>query len=60
MSKKFTIEYVKQFLLEKNIDKIDWNILSENPNAIPILEKHFDKICWCNFLKNPNFIDQKS
>jgi hypothetical protein len=31
-------------LLENNLDKIDWNGLSVNPNAIHILEKNLDKV----------------
>ena len=27
-------------LVEKNLDKIDWYRLSDNPNAIPLLEKN--------------------
>ena len=33
-------------LLEKNQDKINWDLLSRNPNAISILEKNPDKINW--------------
>ena len=34
------------YLLEQNLDKIDWDILSLNPNAINILEQNLDKIHW--------------
>lgn len=37
-------------------DKLNWNILSENPNAIDLLEAHPDKIGWYNFIFNPDFI----
>jgi len=30
--------------IEKNIDKIDWYILSYNPNAMHLLEKNMDYI----------------
>ena len=44
-------------LLEKNQDKIDWNSLSLNPNAIDLLEKNPDKIYWKYLSNNPNAID---
>ena len=31
-------------LLEKNQDKINWQLLSGNPNAISLLEKNIDKV----------------
>ena len=37
-------------------DKIHWNWLSQNPNAIHILEKNIDKINWFDLSKNPNAI----
>ena len=37
-------------LLEKNIDKIDWECLSSNPNAIHLLERNLDK---ASRLKDP-------
>ena len=39
-----------------NIDKIDWNWLSMNPNAIHLLEKNVDKIYWYYLSSNPNAI----
>jgi hypothetical protein len=39
-----------------NIDKVDWEELSENPNAIPLLEQYQNRIKKINFLKNPNSI----
>jgi hypothetical protein len=36
------------------MDKIDWDYLSLNPNAIHLLEKNMDKICWLNLSQNPN------
>ena len=39
-------------LLKENIDKIDWNCLSDNPSAIEILKENEDKI---NYLsRNPS------
>ena len=38
------------------MDKIDWEFLSENPNAIHLLEKNMDKIDWEYLSKNPNAI----
>ena len=43
-------------LLEKNLDKIDWDWLSANPNAIPLLEKNQKKIYWNYLSLNPNAI----
>jgi len=39
-----------------DINKIEWKILSLNPNAIYILEKNIDKIDWHNLSRNPNAI----
>ena len=39
-----------------NIDKIDWIMLSRNPNAIHLLEKNINKIHWYELLRNPNAI----
>jgi len=43
-------------LLEKNLDKVDWNWLSFNPNAIHLLEKNLDKVDWVRLSMNPNAI----
>jgi hypothetical protein len=45
-------------LLEQNLDKVDWYVLSRNPNAIPILEKNLDKVHWYLYRlsQNPNAI----
>ena len=37
-----------------NIDNINWNVLSKNPNAIEILKQNQDKIDWTNLSLNPN------
>ena len=42
--------------MQDNLDKVDWSVLSKNPNAINILENNKDKICWYNIAKNPNAI----
>ena len=36
------------------LDKVDWYMLSGNPNAIPILEKNLDKVNWGWLCVNPN------
>ena len=33
-------------ILMRNFDKIDFEELSANPNAIELLRKNQDKICW--------------
>ena len=38
--------------MEKNLDKIHWDTLSLNNNAIPLLEKNLDKIHWRNLSTN--------
>ena len=43
-------------MISSNLDKVDWSMLSKNPNAINILENNKDKICWYNIAKNPNAI----
>ena len=39
-----------------DINKIDWNNLSLNPNAIYLLEENIDKINWRWLSLNPNAI----
>jgi len=34
--------------------KINWYVLSSNPNAIHILSKNIDKIDWIELSSNPN------
>jgi len=41
-------------IIEQHMDKIDWNELSENYNAIHILEKNLDKINMYNLRRNKN------
>jgi hypothetical protein len=42
--------------LEQHLDKISWNYLSTNPNAIHILEQHLHKVNWYELSQNPNAI----
>jgi hypothetical protein len=38
------------------VEKVDWRLLSKNPNAISILEQHVDKVYWaelCFWNTNP-------
>ena len=41
-------------LIEKNLDKVDWQMLCKNPCAIHLLEKHPERfeVRWT--LSNPN------
>jgi len=39
-----------------DINKINWNYLSLNPNAIELLKENQDKINWCFLSSNPNAI----
>ena len=41
---------------KNNFDKIDWDALSRNPNAIHILENNLDKVNWERLSGNPNAI----
>ena len=38
------------------IEKLDWDSLSRNPNAIDILVNNLDKVDWCGLSNNPNAI----
>jgi len=40
-----------------NKDKINWNELSLNPNAIDLLEENYDNIYWDKLSLNPNAIE---
>jgi hypothetical protein len=42
--------------LEKHEDKIEWDKLSGNPNAVHLAEANLDKIEWFNLCRNPNAI----
>ena len=37
-------------------DKVKWDTLSSNPNAIHIIEKNLDKVDWDELSSNPNAI----
>ena len=39
------------------LDKIDWEILSSNPNAIHLLEQNIDKIDWNVLSLNPSIFE---
>lgn len=41
-------------LFQNNIDKIDWCLLSTNPNAVDLLKKNYRKIKWVWLSRNPN------
>jgi len=43
-------------IIEQNMDKVDWDGLSQNYNAIHILEKNLDKIYWNKLSENYNAI----
>ena len=36
------------------MDKVNWEWLSENPNAIHLLEQNTDKVDWDTLSKNPS------
>ena len=38
------------------LEKLDWEMLSSNPNAIHLLEQNPDKIDWNKLSWNPNAI----
>ena len=40
-----------------NKDKLDWNLLSENPNAIQFLKEECEKINWNILSYNKNAIE---
>ena len=44
-------------ILKQHPDKINWNMLSHNPNAIELLRKNPDKINWLGLSQNPNAIE---
>jgi hypothetical protein len=43
--------------LKENKDKIDWDYLSRNPNAIELLKENQNKIDWDYLSRNPNAIE---
>jgi hypothetical protein len=42
--------------LSNNINKINWDYLSRNPNALDLLKKNQEKINWYYLSSNPNAI----
>ena len=54
-SKTFAIKNVHLSTIEKNC-KIDWKLLSQNPDAIHLIEQNLDKIDWSSLSENPNAI----
>jgi hypothetical protein len=40
-----------------DINKINWDCLSLNPNAIKLLKENKDKINWEELSRNPNAIE---
>ena len=42
--------------MEKNIENIDFESLSQNPSAVCILDKNIEKIYWCRLSMNPSAI----
>ena len=42
--------------MDQNPDKINWEDLSENPNAIHLMDQNPDKINWEELSRNPNAI----
>lgn len=43
--------------LEKHLNKLDFDVLSENQHAISILKKHQNKINWQSLKRNPAAVD---
>ena len=46
----------KPFYNAINVKKVNWENLSQNPNAIHILEQNLDKVDWKGLSQNPNAI----
>jgi hypothetical protein len=40
-------------IIQNNLHNLDWECLSENPNAIHLLEQNIDKIGWEQLSRNP-------
>ena len=43
---------------QNNIEKLNWNCLSSNPNAIHLLEENPDKIDWFWLSSNPSIFEE--
>jgi len=50
------IHIIEQFI-EKNLDKVDWNSLSKNRNAIHLIKKNLDKVYWGYLSLNPSIFE---
>ena len=49
----------KEKFTTENLKKIDWFMLSINPNAIDLLKKNQDKICWRIISNNPAIFEDE-
>ena len=41
-------------IIQENLDKINWDKLSKNPNALGLLTENIDKINWKELSSNEN------
>jgi hypothetical protein len=44
------------YMLENNLDNVDWFALSRNPCAVHILKQNLNKVSWYGLSQNPNAI----
>ena len=47
-------------LLEQNLEKIEWGLLSCNTNAMHLLEKKVEKLNWFALSSNPSISTKKT
>jgi hypothetical protein len=52
------IKSKRNSFIEENYDKIDWDNLSSNPNAIHLLEENPHKIDWFKVSSNPSIFEE--
>jgi hypothetical protein len=52
-SKSYSVYKLRPWV---NVDKLNWTVLSANPNAISLLERNPEKIDWTGLSGNPNAI----
>ena len=57
MEYMFNSAFCYELLEWINIDNLNWDNLSKNPNAIKLLKENLDKINWNYLSENPNAID---
>ena len=57
---KFKIIIVDDKSKGENLDKLNWCLLSENPNVITILKSNIDKINWYRISSNPAIFEEES